>query len=36
MIGKIRLSATRENVTIAEVLPDFQKDTVKEGDNVLF
>ncbi|NCA81241.1 MAG: hypothetical protein EOM72_00655 [Opitutae bacterium] len=36
MIGKIRLSATRENVTIAEVLPDFQKDTVKEGDHVLF
>ena len=36
MIGKIRLSAVRDNVTIAEVLPDFQKDTVKEGDNVLF
>lgn len=36
MIGKIRLSATRDNVTIAEVLSDFQKDTVKEGDNVLF
>lgn len=36
MIGKIQLSAVRENVTIAEVLSDFQKDTVKEGDNVLF
>ena len=36
MIGKIRLSFVRENVTIAEVLPDFQKDTIKEGDDVLF
>jgi hypothetical protein len=36
MIGKIRISAVRENVSIAEVLPDFQKDTIKEGDDVLF
>ncbi len=36
MIGKIRLSAVRDNVTIAEVMPDFQKETVKEGDDVLF
>lgn len=36
MIGKIRLSAVRDDVTIAEVLPEFQKETVKEGDNVLF
>jgi hypothetical protein len=36
MVGKIRLSAIRDNVSIAEVLPDFQKDTVKEGDDVLF
>ncbi len=36
MIGKIRLSAIRDDVSIAEVLPEFQKETVKEGDNVLF
>lgn len=36
MIGKIRLSAVRDNVSIAEVIPAFQKDTVKEGDDVLF
>ncbi len=36
MIGKIRLSAVRDNVTIAEVLPAYQKATVKEGDDVLF
>ena len=36
MIGKIRLSAVRDNVTIAEVLPEFQKDSVKEGDDVLY
>lgn len=36
MIGKIRLSAVRENVTIAEVLPEFQTKTIKEGDDVLF
>lgn len=36
MLGKIRLSAVRENVTIAEVLTEYQKDTVKEGDNVLY
>ena len=36
MIGKIRISAVRDNVSIAEVLPAFQKDTVKEGDDVLF
>ena len=36
MVGKIRISMVRDNVAIAEVLPEFQKDTVKEGDNVLF
>jgi len=36
MIGKIRISAVHDNVAIAEVLPEYQKDTVKEGDNVLF
>ena len=36
MIGKIRISMVRDNVSIAEVLPEFQKDTVKEGDNVLY
>jgi hypothetical protein len=36
MIGKIRISAVRDNVSIAEVLTEFQKETVKEGDDVLF
>ncbi|HHX98670.1 MAG TPA: hypothetical protein P5169_04570 [Kiritimatiellia bacterium] len=36
MIGKVKLSAVMEHVAIAEVLSDFQKDTIKEGDNVLF
>lgn len=36
MVGKIRLSAVRDNVSIAEVLPEFQKDSVKEGDDVLY
>lgn len=36
MIGKIRISMVRDNVSIAEILPEFQKDTVKEGDNVLY
>lgn len=36
MIGKIRLSAVRDYISIAEVLPEFQKETIKEGDNVLY
>ena len=36
MIGKIRISAVRDDVAIAEVLTDYQKATVKEGDNVLY
>jgi hypothetical protein len=32
----VKLSAVMEHVAIAEVLSDFQKDTIKEGDNVLF
>ena len=36
MVGKIKISAVRDNVSIAEVLPDYQKATVKEGDDVLF
>ena len=36
MIGKIRISAVRDDVAIAEVLTDYQKATVKEGDHVLF
>jgi len=36
MIGKIRISAVRDNVSIAEVITDFQQDTVKEGDYVLY
>lgn len=36
MVGKIRISAVRDNVSIAEVISDFQKDVVKEGDDVLF
>ena len=36
MVGKIKISAVRDNVSIAEVMTDYQKDTVKEGDDVLF
>lgn len=36
MIGKIKISAVRDDVSIAEVMTDYQKDTVKEGDDVLF
>lgn len=36
MIGKVKLSAVMSHVAIAEVLTDFQKDTIKEGDHVLF
>ncbi len=36
MIGKIKLSAVRDNVSIAEVIPSFQKGSIKEGDDVLF
>jgi len=36
MIGKIRISAVRDNVSIAEVISDFQQDTIKEGDHVLY
>lgn len=36
MVGKIRLSAVHDNVSIAEVLPEFQKESVKEGDDVLY
>jgi predicted RNase H-like nuclease (RuvC/YqgF family) len=35
MLGKIRISAVRENVSIAEVLPEFQTAEIKEGDDVL-
>ena len=36
MIGKIKISFVRDNVSIAEVLPEYQKSTVKEGDHVLY
>jgi len=36
MVGKIRISAVRDNVSIAEVITDFQEDTIKEGDYVLY
>ena len=36
MVGKIKISAVRDNVSIAEVLPEYQKSTVKEGDHVLY
>lgn len=36
MVGKIRISAVRDNVSIAEVITDFQQDTIKEGDYVLY
>ena len=36
MIGKLRITAVRDNVSIADVLPEYQKETVKEGDNVLY
>ncbi|NLB65736.1 MAG: hypothetical protein GX803_04620 [Lentisphaerae bacterium] len=36
MVGKIRLSAVRDNISIGEVLPEYQKDAIKEGDDVLF
>lgn len=36
MIGKIRISAVQEHVSVAEVLTDFQQDTIKEGDHVLY
>ncbi|MDR0994367.1 MAG: hypothetical protein LBN38_07390 [Verrucomicrobiota bacterium] len=36
MLGKIQLSRVLDNVSIAEVLPDFQKDSIQEGDDVLF
>lgn len=36
MIGKIEITAVRENVSIADVLTDFQKESIKEGDHVLF
>ena len=36
MIGKIRISSVRDHVAIAEVLSDFQQDTVEEGDYVLY
>lgn len=36
MIGKIQITAVRENVSIAEVLSDYQVETIKEGDHVLF
>ena len=36
LVGKIKISAVRDNVSIAEVLPEYQKSTVKEGDHVLY
>jgi predicted nuclease with TOPRIM domain len=36
MIGKVRISAVRDNVSIAEVISDFQQDVIKEGDYVLY
>ncbi len=36
MIGKIRISAVRNDVSIAEVITDFQQDTIEEGDYVLY
>ena len=35
MVGKIRIGAVRENVSIADVLPQFQTDAIREGDHVL-
>lgn len=36
MIGKIKISAVRDNVSIAEVMSEYQTANVKEGDHVLF
>lgn len=36
MVGKIRISAVQDTVSIAEVLSDYQMDAVREGDDVLY
>jgi septal ring factor EnvC (AmiA/AmiB activator) len=36
MMGKIKISAVRDSIAIAEVMPSFQTADVKEGDDVLF
>ena len=36
MLGRIRISAVKDAISIVEILPDYQMDTIKEGDDVLF
>jgi len=36
MVGKIRLSAVQDQISIAEVLTDYQTDVIREGDDVLY
>ncbi len=36
MVGKIQITNVRESVSIADVLPEFQMEEIREGDHVLF
>ena len=36
MVGKVKIFDAKENISIVEIMPEYQKDTIKEGYDVLF
>lgn len=36
LLGRVRISAVKDAISIVEILPDYQEDAIKEGDDVLF
>lgn len=36
LLGRVRISAVKNEISIVEILPDYQEDAIKEGDDVLF
>ncbi len=36
LIGKVRISSVQKNMAVAEIIRDWQKQVIHEGDNVIF
>ena len=36
LLGRIRISAVKDSISIVEILPEYQEQAIKEGDDVLF
>ena len=36
MVGKVKIFDAKENISIVEIMPEYQKETIKEGYDVLY